>query len=107
MESFVHDHKGDLLRIVVIAIALIFRGLNFNRGMAPFDFVSLFAVLTGGYPVFAKAMESVKRKQFSVYLPAAIAVLGFLALGQFGTGLVIILVLMTVILFRAVLLNKE
>jgi cation transport ATPase len=107
MEPFVHNHKWNILRIIVIAIALIFRGLNFNRGMAPFDFVSLFAVLIGGYPIFEETLESIKKRRFLVYLPVTLAVLTALCLGKFSLGLIISLAGMTVLFFRAVLLNKE
>lgn len=89
MESYIHAHKTALIRILVIIMALLFRGLKLNEGMAPFDFASLFAALAGSYPTFEKAMDGIKKRHFNFYLLGSLLILGTLCFGKFSLALVI------------------
>lgn len=100
METYIHNHKADLIRVLVIVLALLFRGLKLNEGMAPFDFASLFAALAGGYPIFIKAMEGLKKQQINIYCILSVVGLLTLCLGEFGLGLVITLIGMLIIIFN-------
>jgi len=100
METYIHHHKTDLIRVLVIVLAILFRGLKLNEGMAPFDFASLFAALYGGYPILIKAMEGLKKRQINFYCILSVVGLLTLCMGEFGLGLVISLIGMLIIMLN-------
>lgn len=100
MQTYIHSHKADLIRVLVIVLALLFRGLKLNDGMAPFDFASLFAALAGGYPIFTKAMEGLKKRKINIYCILFVAGLFTLCTGAFGLALIIALIGMLIIIFN-------
>lgn len=100
MQTYIHHHKADLIRVLVIVLAILFRGFKLNEGMAPFDFASLFAALAGGYPIFTKATEGLKKRKINIYCILLIAGLIALCTGAFGLALVIALAGMLIIIFN-------
>ncbi len=87
--SVIREHTADLLRIAVMAVAMILSWTGAWRLVAPFDFIALGATLVGGYPMLKEAFENIKERRMTMELSMSIAVLATLAIQQFFTGLVI------------------
>ena len=94
-----HEHEGrdhgfeweDGIRIVVVAIAA---ALVWFRVWEPFARVSVIGILgtlIGIYPILKEAAENVMERRMTMELSMTIAILAALAIGQFFTGLVIVL----------------
>ncbi len=82
-------YKIDIIRIVLMAAALILSWLEVWKLFASFDFIALAATLIGGYPMFEEAMQDIRKRKMTMELSMFIAVSATLAIGYFFTGLVI------------------
>ena len=82
-------HKTELIRLAVVAIALLLSWLEVWKFIIGFDFIALVATIIGGYPMFEEAWEAIKERRMTMELSMAIAVVATLFIGQFFTGLVI------------------
>jgi len=93
-EVMAEDHRlewTDPARIVFVALAC---AAVWFRIWEPFDRVSLIglvAALIGMYPILKEAFEAVLSRRMTMELSMTIAIGAALAIGQFFTGLVIIL----------------
>ncbi len=93
-EVMAEDHRlewTDAARIVFVALAC---AAVWFRIWEPFDRVSLIglvAALIGMYPILKEAFEAVLSRRMTMELSMTIAIGAALAIGQFFTGLVIIL----------------
>ncbi|MEW6004949.1 MAG: cation-translocating P-type ATPase [Stygiobacter sp.] len=85
----IKKYKTDLIRIVLMAIALLLSLLEVWNVFTSFDFIALAATLIGGYPMFEEAMQDIRRRKMTMELSMFIAVSATLAIGNFFTGLVI------------------
>ena len=83
--------SSELVRIVFVALA---SGAVWFRVWEPFPRISLIglvAALVGMYPILQEAFEAVLERRMTMELSMTIAIGAALAIGQFFTGLVIIL----------------
>ncbi len=84
--------KTDLIRIGLMAIALLLSWFEVWArlvGITTFDFIALAATLTGGYPMYKEAFESIRKRKMTMELSMSIAVIATLLIGSLFTGLVI------------------
>jgi Cd2+/Zn2+-exporting ATPase/Cu+-exporting ATPase len=82
---------ADMVRIVLVALAC---ALVWFRVWEPYPRVSLIgliAALIGMYPILKEALEALLARRMTMELSMTIAIAAALAIGQFFTGLVIIL----------------
>ena len=90
----VHDHGfewQDGIRIALVALAA---ALVWFRVWEPFARVSIIGIagtLIGIYPILTEAWENVLERRMTMELSMTIAILAALAIGQFFTGLIIVL----------------
>jgi heavy metal translocating P-type ATPase len=85
----IKKYKIDIIRIVLMAAALVLSWLEVWKLFASFDFIALAATLIGGYPMFEEALQDIRRRKMTMELSMFIAVSATLAIGNFFTGLVI------------------
>ena len=83
------ENKTDVIRLALMALAILLSLLDVWKIAAPIDFISLFATVVGGYPMVKEALEAVRERKMTMELSMSIAVLATLLIGQFLTGLVI------------------
>ena len=83
------EHKTDLIRLAVVALALCLSWLKAWKAFLPFDAIALAATLIGGYPMFEEALEGIKKRRMTMEISMSIAVVATLAIGQFFTALII------------------
>lgn len=82
-------YKVDLVRIGLMALALLLSWFDVWKIIASFDFIALAATLIGGWPMYEEAIEAVRKRKMTMELSMAIAVIATLLIGSFFTGLVI------------------
>ncbi|MBE0538091.1 MAG: cation-translocating P-type ATPase [Ignavibacterium sp.] len=85
----IKKYKPDLIRIVLVALALLLSWLEVWEVVASFDFIALAATIIGGYPMYEEAFEAVRKRKMTMELSMSIAVIATLLIGSFFTGLVI------------------
>lgn len=89
MMAKLSEHKTDLIRLAVVALALCLSWLKAWKVFLPFDAIALAATLIGGYPMFEEALEGIKKRRMTMEISMSIAVVATLAIGQFFTALII------------------
>jgi P-type Cu+ transporter len=80
----------DLARLFLVAAAAALGYLGFSSRLAPFDVLSVLAVIMGGYPVWKEAAESLKSRSINTELGMGIGALAAFAIQQFYVSAVII-----------------
>jgi len=85
-----HVERADLLRITLVALAIVVSWFDLVPPLGPVDWVALVATLVGGYPVFAEALENLRARRMTMELSMTIALLAALSIGEFFTSLVIV-----------------
>ncbi len=93
-----HDHdlehslpRGDLLRIGLVALAVIVAWLFPRPPFLGVSAVALTATVIGGYPIFREAFEALRKRQMTMELSMTIALVAALAIREAFTALVIVL----------------
>jgi heavy metal translocating P-type ATPase len=90
-----HDHVApemtDLVRIGLVALAVVVSWLHPWRPFAGIDVIALVATLAGGYPIFREATEALLQRRMTMELSMTIALVAALAIGESFTALVIVL----------------
>lgn len=81
--------KTDLIRIALMAVALLLSWLEIWKVFVSFDFIALAATLIGGYPMYEETFEAIRKRKMTMELSMSIAVIATLLIGSFFTGLVI------------------
>jgi Cu+-exporting ATPase len=79
----------ELIRLSIVAVALLGSWLQLWKIIANFDFIALAATIVGGYPMFKEASGAIWKRRMTMELSMSIAVIATLIIGQFFTGLVI------------------
>jgi Cu+-exporting ATPase len=82
-------HKPELVRLSLMALAMLVSWLKVLRVVIEFDVMALTAIIIGGYPMFKEAWENIRRRRMTMELSMSIAVIATLTIGQFFTGLII------------------
>jgi P-type Cu+ transporter len=86
-----HVERGDLVRIGLVAIAVLVSWFFPWQPFLRVDAVALTATLVGGYPIFKEAFEALRRRQMTMELSMTIALVSALAIREAFTALVIVL----------------
>jgi heavy metal translocating P-type ATPase len=81
----------DLVRIGLVALAVVTSWLHPWRPFAEVDVLALLATLVGGYPIFREATVSLLERRMTMELSMTIALVAALAIGESFTALVIVL----------------
>jgi heavy metal translocating P-type ATPase len=81
----------DLVRIGLVALAVVVSWLHPWRLFAGIDVIALVATLAGGYPIFREATEALLQRRMTMELSMTIALVAALAIGESFTALVIVL----------------
>src|SRR5712692_5486872 len=63
-----HDEKLELLRIGLVAVAVLATWFQVWRPVPRFDLVALFATAVGGYPVFREALSNLFARRMTMEL---------------------------------------
>ena len=81
----------DLVRIGLVALAVVVSWLRPWHPFAGIDVIALVATLAGGYPIFREATEAVLQRRMTMELSMTIALVAALVIGESFTALVIVL----------------
>src|ERR1700758_1973676 len=90
-----HDHGFELQDGIRIALVAVAAALGWAKVWEPFAHVSVIGIvgtLIGIYPILKEAAENVMERRMTMELSMTIAILAALAIGQFFTALVIVLI---------------
>jgi len=82
--------KIGILRLVLLAGAILFSWLGLWKGYIPFDVVAVLATLIGGIPVFRETIESIRNRTLNMEASMSIGAIASLAVGEFIPAAVII-----------------
>src|SRR5579862_9802745 len=66
-----HEHgvdRGELVRIALVAVAVVLAWLLPWRPFLHVNLVALIATLVGGYPIFREALEALKERRMTMEL---------------------------------------
>jgi Cd2+/Zn2+-exporting ATPase/Cu+-exporting ATPase len=83
--------RGDLVRIGLVACAVLVSWLFPWQPFMRTDAVALSATLVGGYPIFKEAFGALRKRQMTMELSMTIALVAALAIREAFTALVIML----------------
>jgi heavy metal translocating P-type ATPase len=86
-----HVDRGDLVRIGLVAWAVLVSWLFPWQPFMRTDAVALSATLVGGYPIFKEAFGALRKRQMTMELSMTIALVAALAIREAFTALVIVL----------------
>jgi Cd2+/Zn2+-exporting ATPase/Cu+-exporting ATPase len=86
-----HVERADLVRIGLVAVAVILSWLSAWRPVFGVDAVALLATLAGGYPIFKEAFEALRERRMTMELSMTIALVAALTIGEAFTAAVIVL----------------
>jgi heavy metal translocating P-type ATPase len=93
-ESHSEDHRlewAEILRIFFVALACVAVWFRVWEPFQKFSVIGLGAAIIGIFPILEEAFEAVLERRMTMELSMTIAIGAALAIGQFFTGLVIIL----------------
>src|ERR1035438_9561439 len=81
-----HVHRGDLLRIGLVALAVAASGFFPWQPLLGINAVALTATLVGGYPIYKEAFEALRERRMSMELSMTIALVAALSIREAFTA---------------------
>jgi P-type Cu+ transporter len=81
----------DVARIAIVGLAGALVGLRIWEPFPHFSILGIAGAAVGMYPILREALEAITERRMTMELSMSIAIVAALAIGQFFTGLVIIL----------------
>jgi len=84
-----HSTRFELIRLGIMAVALLLSFLGVWKSIASFDFIALAITIIGGYPMYKEAFENIKSRRMTMELSMTIAVIATLFIQQYFTGAII------------------
>src|SRR5260370_24583415 len=81
----------DLVRIGLVAVAVLATWFQAWRPFPRFDLLALLATLIGGYPIFKEALSNLFARRMTMELSMTIALVAALTIGEAFTALLIVL----------------
>jgi len=84
-----HNTKVELIRLAVMAVALILSFFGVWKSIASFDFIALVITIVGGYPMYKEAFKNIRERKMTMELSMTIAVIATLFIQQYFTGAII------------------
>ena len=82
--------RGDIVRITVVGLAVIFCWLRIWEPLPKIDLIGLIAVLAGGYPIYREAIADILSRRMTMELSMTLALAAALIIGEVFTALVIV-----------------
>jgi heavy metal translocating P-type ATPase len=82
--------RTDILRLMLLAGAILSSWLGLWKGYLPFDGIAIFAVLLGGLPVYKETIEALREHSINMEASMTIGALASLAIGELIPAQVII-----------------
>jgi Cu+-exporting ATPase len=86
-----HVHRGDLLRIALVAAAVLVSWLLPWEPLLKLNVVALTATLVGGYPIYKEAFEALRERRMTMELSMTVALVAALSIREAFTAVVIVL----------------
>jgi P-type Cu+ transporter len=86
-----HVHRGDLVRIVLVAAAALVSWVFPWQPLLRINVVALTATLVGGYPIYKEAFEALRERRMTMELSMTIALVAALSIREAFTAVVIVL----------------
>jgi Cd2+/Zn2+-exporting ATPase/Cu+-exporting ATPase len=86
-----HVNRGDLVRIGLVAVAVVVSWFFPWQPFLKINAVALTATLVGGYPIFKEAFEALRERRMTMELSMTIALLSALTIREAFTAVVIVL----------------
>jgi cation transport ATPase len=83
--------RTEVARILLVALGAAAVWFRFWEPLTQVSIIGLAAALVGLYPILREALESIWERRMTMELSMTIAIAAALAIGQFFTGLIIIL----------------
>jgi len=83
-------NKVNMLRLMLLVVAILFSWFGLWRGYLPFDLIAALATVLGGVPVFRETVESIRHRSLNMEASMTIGSLASLAVGEFIPAAVII-----------------
>ena len=90
-EEHEHAYWPDLARVGLVGLATIATWFQVWRPVAVVDVIALAAAIVGGFPIYREALAALVARRMTMELSMTIAIAAALAIGEFFTGLVIVL----------------
>ncbi len=94
VQHHAHEEEGntrvDLLRLVLVAGAILVSFFGFSSNLVPFDVLNVLAVVFGGTPVWREAVLALWRRSINTEVGMGLGALAAFAIGQFLPAAVII-----------------
>jgi Cd2+/Zn2+-exporting ATPase/Cu+-exporting ATPase len=84
-------NRGDLVRIGLVAVAVVVSWFFPWQPFLKINAVALTATLVGGYPIFKEAFEALRERRMTMELSMTIALLSALTIREAFTAVVIVL----------------
>lgn len=87
-----HEHPAGLVeyvRLGLLALVIIASLTGWWKNFMSRDWLAFAATLIGGWPIYAEALENIRKRRMTMELSMTIALIGALCIGQFLTALVI------------------
>jgi Cd2+/Zn2+-exporting ATPase/Cu+-exporting ATPase len=91
-EDHGHEHPAgpvEYIRLGVLALVILASLIGWWKPLMSRDWLAFAATLIGGCPIFAEALENLRKRRMTMELSMTIALIGALLIGQFLTALVI------------------
>ena len=82
--------RVGIVRLVLLASAILFSWLGLWKGYLSFDIVAILATIIGGLPVYKETIEAVRQRTINMEASMTIGALASLAIGAFIPAAVII-----------------
>src|SRR5579859_4714261 len=86
-----HVHRGDLVRIGLVGVAVVVSWLVPWQPLLGINAVALTATLAGGYPIFKEAFGALRERRMTMELSMTIALVSALTIREAFTAVVIVL----------------
>ena len=90
-EQHEHAYWPDLARVGLVGLATSATWFQVWRPVAVVDVIALAAAIVGGFPIYREALAALVARRMTMELSMTIAIAAALAIGEFFTGLVIVL----------------
>src|SRR5665647_2958122 len=78
-----HNTQFELIRLAVMAMALVLSWFDVWKSIASFDIIALAITVIGGYPMYKEAFENIRERKMTMELSMTIAVVATLFIQQY------------------------
>jgi Cd2+/Zn2+-exporting ATPase/Cu+-exporting ATPase len=82
---------GELMRLVLMAVAVLASWLGLWRLFLQLDLIAILATLFGGYPIYKETLQALRRKQVNMEVSMTLGIFASMAIQQYTVAAVIAL----------------